>query len=196
MIPDSLKNVKLLGEYFHHKQQLAIVRHCQISVDTLHSSRVRMLKCLSSELFEADEGQQAGGQAGRLLGPGEEGEGEEGRDQGAVRPHRQHRPGNVVIMKITDNNSMKDYWDLSKELVADFKEVFMLFDKDEDGVLTFNELQQESTSRVNFAIKQVYWVQVMQALGQRPDTRDLLQMVRKVKIPFISFFSTLLILGW
>ena len=28
----------------------------------------------------------------------------------------------------------------------------------------------------------------MQALGQRPDTRDLLQMVRKVKIPFISFF--------
>ena len=51
---------------------------------------------------------------------------------------------------------MKDYWDLSKELVADFKEVFMLFDKDEDGVLTFNELQQESTSRVNFAIKQIY----------------------------------------
>ena len=26
--------------------------------------------------------------------------------------------------------------------MADFKEVFMLFDKDEDGVLTFNELQQ------------------------------------------------------
>ena len=29
------------------------------------------------------------------------------------------------------------------ELVAHFKEVFMLFDKDEDGVLTFHELQQE-----------------------------------------------------
>ena len=27
--------------------------------------------------------------------------------------------------------------------MADLKEVFMLFDKDEDGVLTFNELEQE-----------------------------------------------------
>ena len=42
----------------------------------------------------------------------------------------------------------QDYWDLSKELVADFKEVFMLFDKDEDGVLTFNELQQGEMIRI------------------------------------------------
>ena len=27
--------------------------------------------------------------------------------------------------------------------MADLKEVFMLFDKDEDGVLTFHELEQE-----------------------------------------------------
>ena len=32
---------------------------------------------------------------------------------------------------------------MTKEQVADLKEVFMLFDKDEDGVLTFHELEQE-----------------------------------------------------
>ena len=36
-------------------------------------------------------------------------------------------------------------------MVADLKEVFMLFDKDEDGVLAFSELEL-----------------VMKALGQRP----------------------------
>ena len=41
--------------------------------------------------------------------------------------------------------------DLSKETVADLKEVFMLFDKDEDGVLSFPELEV-----------------VMKNLGQRP----------------------------
>ena len=30
---------------------------------------------------------------------------------------------------------------LTNEVVADLKEVFMLFDKDEDGVLTFSELE-------------------------------------------------------
>ena len=39
MLPDSLRNVKLLGEYFHHKQQQAIVRHlahrsCLVTHDT------------------------------------------------------------------------------------------------------------------------------------------------------------------
>jgi hypothetical protein len=42
-------------------------------------------------------------------------------------------------------------WNLSDEQVSDFKEVFMLFDKDEDGVLTFPELNV-----------------VMKSLGQRP----------------------------
>ncbi len=42
-------------------------------------------------------------------------------------------------------------WQLSDEQVAEFKEVFMLFDKDEDGVLTFPELNV-----------------VMKSLGQRP----------------------------
>ena len=46
---------------------------------------------------------------------------------------------------------LQDFWSLSKETVADLKEVFMLFDKDEDGVLAFNELEN-----------------VMKALGQRP----------------------------
>ena len=40
---------------------------------------------------------------------------------------------------------------MTEEQVSDFKEVFMLFDKDEDGVLTFPELNV-----------------VMKSLGQRP----------------------------
>lgn len=40
---------------------------------------------------------------------------------------------------------------MSKEYLADLKEVFMLFDKDEDGVLSFSELEV-----------------VMKCLGQRP----------------------------
>ena len=65
------------------------------------------VKCFSSELFAADQGQQAGGEARRLLGPREEGQGEEGRGQGAVRPHRQHWPGNVVIRQ-TDTVTESD----------------------------------------------------------------------------------------
>jgi len=45
----------------------------------------------------------------------------------------------------------QDEWQLTNEQVAEFKEVFMLFDKDEDGVLTFPELNV-----------------VMKSLGQRP----------------------------
>ena len=37
---------------------------------------------------------------------------------------------------------LQEFWNLTKEQVADLKEVFMLFDKDEDGVLTFHELEQ------------------------------------------------------
>ena len=43
---------------------------------------------------------------------------------------------------------------MTEEQVSDFKEVFMLFDKDEDGVLTFPELNV-----------------VMKSLGQRPSGR-------------------------
>ena len=46
---------------------------------------------------------------------------------------------------------MQTEWQLTDEQVAEFKEVFMLFDKDEDGVLTFPELNV-----------------VMKSLGQRP----------------------------
>ena len=46
---------------------------------------------------------------------------------------------------------LQEEWHLSNEVVSEFKEVFMLFDKDEDGVLTFPELSI-----------------VMKSLGQRP----------------------------
>lgn len=52
---------------------------------------------------------------------------------------------------------------LEVEEVAEYKEVFMLFDKDQDGVLSFPEL---STA--------------MKTLGQRPSEPDLLKMVRSV----------------
>merc|ERR1711936_73615 len=52
---------------------------------------------------------------------------------------------------------------LADEQVAEYKEVFMLFDKDQDGVLSFNEL----------------WTAI-KALGQRPSENNLLKMVRSV----------------
>ena len=52
---------------------------------------------------------------------------------------------------------------MTPEQVAEFKEVFMLFDKDEDGVITFPEV-----------------IMVMKSLGQRPSDEDLLEMVREV----------------
>ena len=45
----------------------------------------------------------------------------------------------------------QEEWQLTDTQVAEYKEVFMLFDKDEDGVLTFPELNV-----------------VMKSLGQRP----------------------------
>ena len=33
-------------------------------------------------------------------------------------------------------------WDLSEEMVADLKEIFILFDKDTDGVLTIEQVYQ------------------------------------------------------
>lgn len=54
-------------------------------------------------------------------------------------------------------------YQLNTEQVAEYKEVFMLFDKDEDGVLSFPELGV-----------------VMKSLGQRPSEKKLLTMVRSV----------------
>ena len=48
-------------------------------------------------------------------------------------------------------SAFQEEWQLTDEQVAEYKEVFMLFDKDEDGVLTFQELNV-----------------VMKSLGQRP----------------------------
>ena len=56
-------------------------------------------------------------------------------------------------------------WQLTDEQVAEFKEVFMLFDKDEDGVLTFPELNV-----------------VMKSLGQRPSgIKAIIFFVRPLK---------------
>ena len=56
---------------------------------------------------------------------------------------------------------------MTDEQVAEFKEVFMLFDKDEDGVLTFPELNV-----------------VMKSLGQRPSGESIDEPV--YHIPSIS----------
>ena len=50
-----------------------------------------------------------------------------------------------------DTFCLQQEWQLTNEQVAEYKEVFMLFDKDEDGVLSFPELAV-----------------VMKSLGQRP----------------------------
>ncbi|XP_048478432.1 calmodulin-A isoform X2 [Plutella xylostella] len=52
---------------------------------------------------------------------------------------------------------------LSEEQVAEFKEAFMLFDKDEDGTITMAELGV-----------------VMRSLGQRPSETELRDMVKEV----------------
>jgi len=59
-------------------------------------------------------------------------------------------------------------WRLSNEQVAELKEVFMLFDRDEDGVLSFQEVQV-----------------VMKSMGQRPSEEELLEKVREVSEDYI-----------
>ena len=58
--------------------------------------------------------------------------------------------------KTSESFIFQTEWQLTEEQVSDFKEVFMLFDKDEDGVLTFPELNV-----------------VMKSLGQRPSGKFL-----------------------
>ena len=45
----------------------------------------------------------------------------------------------MIIMNLSV--IIQNVWSFTNEVVADLKEVFMLFDKDEDGVLTFSELE-------------------------------------------------------
>ena len=54
-------------------------------------------------------------------------------------------------MKNYKNNIFQSTYKLVEEQVAEYKEVFMLFDKDHDGVLSFSELGT-----------------AMKTLGQRP----------------------------
>jgi len=65
------------------------------------------------------------------------------------------------------NINLED-WKLTHEQVAELKEVFMLFDRDEDGVLSFQELQL-----------------VMKSMGQRPSEESLLESVREVSEDYI-----------
>jgi len=68
-------------------------------------------------------------------------------------------PDKVDLLVMIDLSEHK----LEEEQVAEYKEVFMLFDKDQDGVLSFTELGT-----------------AMKTLGQRPSEKILLKMVRSV----------------
>merc|ERR1719273_1538537 len=69
------------------------------------------------------------------------------------------KPDRIELLVTIDLATYK----LDSEQIAEYKEVFMLFDKDEDGVLSFSELEV-----------------VMKCLGQRPSEQELLAMVREV----------------
>jgi len=65
---------------------------------------------------------------------------------------------------LTININLTEYG-LTEEQVAEFKEAFMLFDKDEDGTITTIELKS-----------------VMESLGQRPTDEDVKGMVQEVDV--------------
>ena len=68
---------------------------------------------------------------------------------------------------------LQQEWQLSNEQVAEYKEVFMLFDKDEDGVLSFPELTV-----------------VMKSLGQRPSGkhRNIFFSRKKIYVCIVKTF--------
>ena len=73
---------------------------------------------------------------------------------------------------------LQQEWKLTNEQVAEYKEVFMLFDKDEDGVLSFPELSV-----------------VMKSLGQRPSGKIVKQQyLYSIWLTYdpMFFFDTLL----
>ncbi|XP_019758647.2 neo-calmodulin isoform X2 [Dendroctonus ponderosae] len=69
---------------------------------------------------------------------------------------KHHQPDLIVTIDLTE-------YGLSEDQVAEFKEAFMLFDKDEDGMITMAELGV-----------------VMRSLGQRPTETELRDMVNEV----------------
>merc|ERR1712071_529692 len=75
------------------------------------------------------------------------------------KPGKKGGPDRVDLLVLIDLSVHK----LAEKQLAEYKEVFMLFDKDQDGVLSFTELGT-----------------AMKALGQRPSEKNLLKMVRSV----------------
>lgn len=69
---------------------------------------------------------------------------------------KHHQHDLIVTIDLTE-------YGLSEDQVAEFKEAFMLFDKDEDGTITISELGV-----------------VMRSLGQRPTETELRDMVNEV----------------
>ncbi|CAG4958991.1 unnamed protein product [Parnassius apollo] len=67
------------------------------------------------------------------------------------------------ITKDLEIRQISSEYGLTEEQVAEFKEAFMLFDKDEDGTITMAELGV-----------------VMRSLGQRPSETELRDMVKEV----------------
>ena len=145
MIPETLKNVKILGEFIIHKQHQAIV-----------SWEFDYLEYFKWSDFWSDKYQDENHrcQARSQLCPSQESQREERRHQRTARLNSQHWLGKVVldimdtylnrieirVRNLTKcdkisfwnfpfNKNIQDFWSLTKEQVADLKEVFMLFDK-------------------------------------------------------------------
>ncbi|VEN57506.1 unnamed protein product, partial [Callosobruchus maculatus] len=75
---------------------------------------------------------------------------------GKKKKGKHHQHDLIVTINLSE-------YGLSEEQVAEFKEAFMLFDKDEDGTITVAELGV-----------------VMRSLGQRPTETELRDMVNQV----------------
>ena len=88
-------------------------------------------------LLEQQEGQecpQAGQRSSSChLSQGQEDKGTQREHQGAARSYRHHRLGeDGAVREIFLSCFLQENWPLSKDFLTDLKEVFMLFDKDED----------------------------------------------------------------
>jgi len=99
--------------------------------------------------------------------PGVRGSKAAGRGRGKMKGKGGMVGGKKEMYDLIVNIDLEQ-WKLSDQQVADYKEVFMLFDRDEDGVLSFTELQV-----------------VMKSLGQRPSEEELLSAVREVSEDYI-----------
>ncbi|XP_044728364.1 calmodulin-like isoform X2 [Chrysoperla carnea] len=79
-----------------------------------------------------------------------------------VKPVKKPKKGSRQQHDLTVTINLSEYG-LTEDQVAEFKEAFMLFDKDEDGTITMAELGV-----------------VMRSLGQRPTETELRDMVNEV----------------